>query len=80
MAKNNVDGVYSADPKADENAVKYEELTYLDVIQKGLQVMDSTASTLCMDNDIDLVVFSLLEDGNIKRAVMGEKIGTTVHK
>lgn len=80
MAKNNVDGVYSADPKVDENAVKYEELTYLDVIQKGLQVMDSTASTLCMDNDIDLVVFSLLEDGNIKRAVMGEKIGTTVHK
>ena len=80
MAKNNVDGVYSADPQVDENAVKYEELTYLDVIQKGLQVMDSTASTLCMDNDIDLVVFSLLEDGNIKRAVMGEKIGTTVHK
>lgn len=80
MAKNNVDGVYSADPKVDETAVKYEELTYLDVIQKGLQVMDSTASTLCMDNDIDLVVFSLLEDGNIKRAVMGEKIGTTVHK
>ena len=80
MAKNNVDGVYSADPKVDANAVKYEELTYLDVIQKGLQVMDSTASTLCMDNDIDLVVFSLLEDGNIKRAVMGEKIGTTVHK
>lgn len=80
MAKNNVDGVYSADPKVDANAVKYEELTYLDVIQKGLQVMDSTASTLCMDNDIDLVVFSLMEDGNIKRAVMGEKIGTTVHK
>ena len=80
MAKNNVDGVYSADPQVDENAVKYEELTYLDVIQKGLQVMDSTASTLCMDNDIDLVVFSSLEDGNIKRAVMGEKIGTTVHK
>ncbi|WP_010301433.1 UMP kinase [Kurthia senegalensis] len=80
MAKNNVDGVYSADPKVDANAVKYEELTYLDVIQKGLQVMDSTASTLCMDNDIDLVVFSLLESGNIKRAVLGEKIGTTVHK
>lgn len=80
MAKNNVDGVYSADPKVDPTAVKYEELTYLDVIQKGLQVMDSTASTLCMDNDIDLVVFSLLESGNIKRAVLGEKIGTTVHK
>ena len=52
MAKNNVDGVYSADPKLDVNAVKYDTLTYLDVIQQGLQVMDSTASTLCMDNDI----------------------------
>ena len=57
MAKNNVDGVYSADPKLDSTAVKYDTLTYFDVIQQGLQVMDSTASTLCMDNDIPLVVF-----------------------
>lgn len=80
MAKNNVDGVYSADPKLDENAVKFETLTYLDVIQKGLQVMDSTASTLCMDNDIPLIVFSIMEKGNIKRAVLGEKIGTVVRR
>ena len=80
MGKNNVDGVYSADPKLDQNAVKYDTLTYLDVIQQGLQVMDSTASTLCMDNDIPLVVFSITEEGNIKRAVMGEKIGTVVRR
>ena len=59
MAKNNVDGVYSADPKLDENAIKFEELTHLEVIAKGLQVMDSTASSLSMDNDIPLVVFNL---------------------
>ncbi|MBD8031782.1 MULTISPECIES: UMP kinase [Solibacillus] len=80
MAKNNVDGVYSADPKLDSEAVKYDTLTYLDVIQQGLQVMDSTASTLCMDNDIKLVVFNLSERGNIKRAAMGEKIGTVVRR
>lgn len=80
MAKNNVDGVYSADPRVDTSAIKYDTLTYLDVIQQGLQVMDSTASTLCMDNDIPLVVFSIMEKGNIKRAVMGEKIGTVVRR
>lgn len=80
MAKNNVDGVYSADPKIDENAVKYDTLTYLDVIQQGLQVMDSTASTLCMDNDIPLIVFSIMDKGNIKRAVLGDKIGTVVRR
>ncbi|WP_088005954.1 UMP kinase [Indiicoccus explosivorum] len=80
MAKNNVDGVYSADPQTDDNAVKYSELSYLDVIQRGLQVMDSTASTLCMDNDIPLVVFSIMENGNIKKAALGEKIGTTVRR
>jgi uridylate kinase len=78
MAKNNVDGVYSADPKVDENAVKYDELSYLDVIKQGLGVMDSTASSLCMDNDIPLIVFSIMEEGNIKRAVLGENIGTIV--
>lgn len=80
MAKNNVDGVYSADPKTDSTAVKYDELSYFEVIQQGLQVMDSTASTLCMDNDIPLVVFSIMENGNIKRAVLGEKIGTVVRR
>ncbi|OES43586.1 UMP kinase [Domibacillus iocasae] len=78
MAKNNVDGVYSADPRVDKDAVKYTELSYLDVIKEGLAVMDSTASSLCMDNDIPLVVFSVMEKGNIKRVVLGENIGTIV--
>lgn len=78
MAKNNVDGVYSADPKIDTTAEKFEELTHLDVIQKGLNVMDTTASSLSMDNDIPLVVFNLNESGNIRRVVLGENIGTTV--
>ncbi|EGF49003.1 uridylate kinase [Lacticaseibacillus rhamnosus MTCC 5462] len=73
MAKNNVDGVYSADPNKDTNAVKYESLTHMDIINKDLKVMDSTASTLSMDNDIDLVVFNLNEPGNIKRVVEGQK-------
>ena len=78
MAKNNVDGVYSADPRIDINAIKFNELTHLDVIQKGLKVMDTTASSLSMDNDIPLVVFNLNENGNIRRVVLGENIGTTV--
>ncbi len=78
MAKNNVDGVYSADPQKDATAVKFTELTHLDVISKGLQVMDSTASSLSMDNDIPLVVFNLNTSGNIRRVIMGEEIGTTV--
>lgn len=80
MAKNNVDGVYTADPKTDKSAKKYSELTHLDIISKGLQVMDSTASSLSMDNDIPLVVFKLNESGNIKKAALGEVIGTTVRR
>ena len=80
MAKNNVDGVYSADPKMDSNAKRYTELTHLDIINKGLQVMDSTASTLSMDNDIPLVVFNLNVTGNIKKVALGEEIGTTVRR
>ena len=76
MGKNNVDGVYSADPKVDPNAKKYERLTYIQLLQEGLQVMDSTASSFCMDNNIPLKVFSIMEEGNIKRAVQGEDIGT----
>ncbi|MDX8046968.1 UMP kinase [Gracilibacillus sp. S3-1-1] len=78
MAKNNVDGVYTADPKIDKNAEKYDELTYLDILNGGLAVMDSTASTLCMDNNIPLHVFSISEEGNIKKAVLGENIGTII--
>ncbi|WP_035053011.1 UMP kinase [Carnobacterium pleistocenium] len=78
MAKNNVDGIYSADPKLDKTATKFEELTHLEIINKGLQVMDTTASSLSMDNNIPLVVFNLNETGNIKRVALGETIGTTV--
>ncbi|MGV3488271.1 MAG: UMP kinase [Tuberibacillus sp.] len=78
MAKNNVDGVYNADPKLVKDAKKYTELSYMDVLNEGLGVMDSTASSLCMDNDIPLIVFSITEPGNIKRAVLGEEIGTIV--
>lgn len=78
MAKNKVDGVYSADPFKDSSAVKYEQLTYLEVLNKNLGVMDSTASSLCMDNNIPLIVFAITEEGNIKRVVLGEKIGTIV--
>ncbi|WP_057755306.1 UMP kinase [Weissella kandleri] len=78
MGKNGVDGVYNDDPRKNPDAVKYEQLTHMDVISQGLDIMDSTASTLSMDNDIDLVVFNLNEHGNIKRVVMGENIGTTV--
>ncbi|SDB88960.1 uridylate kinase [Pelagirhabdus alkalitolerans] len=78
MAKNNVDGVYTADPKVDQSAEKLEELTYMRMLNDELGVMDSTASSLCMDNDIPLLVFSISEEGNIKRAVQGEDIGTII--
>ncbi|HLR66169.1 UMP kinase [Virgibacillus alimentarius] len=78
MAKNNVDGVYTEDPKINKNAQKYSSLSYMDMLNEGLGVMDSTASSLCMDNDIPLVVFSITEKGNIKRVVQGELIGTTI--
>lgn len=75
-----VDGIYSADPMVDQNAVKYDQLSYLDVLHKGLKVMDATAISLCMDNKLPIVVFNLKEQGNIKRILMGEKIGTTVRE
>ncbi len=80
MAKNGVDGVYSADPKKDKNAVKFDKLTYMEVLQKQLQVMDTTAISMCMDNNIDLVVFNMGTNGNILKAVEGEKIGTLITK
>ncbi len=78
MGKNGVDGVYSADPAKDDTAVKFESLSHLDVITKGLKIMDTTASSLSMDNDIPLVVFNLNEPGNIQRVVLGEQVGTTI--
>ena len=80
MAKNGVDGVYSADPKIDKTAVKYDKLTYMDVIKQGLMVMDTTATSMCMDNNIDLLVFNMNETGNILKACKGEQIGTIVKK
>jgi len=80
MAKNGVDGVYSADPKLDPKAVKYDYITYLDVINKDLKIMDQTAITLCKDNGIDLCVFNMQEDGNIAKACNGDTIGTTISK
>ena len=74
-----VDGVYDKDPKKYPDAVKYDELSYLDVLNRDLKVMDSTAATLCMDNNIPILVFNLNDPQNIVRAVCGEPIGTVVH-
>ena len=77
MAKK-VDGVYDDDPKTNPNAKKFDTLRYIDVLNQGLKVMDSTAISLCMDNNIPLIVFDMMTPGNMKRAAMGEKIGTYV--
>lgn len=78
MAKNGVDGVYSADPKIYPEAVKFDELTQFDIIAKDLKVMDRTASSLSMDNNIPLIVFNVNEAGNIKKVIEGENIGTVI--
>lgn len=77
MAKK-VDGVYDADPKIDPSAKKYDKLSFMDVIEKELRVMDSTAASLCKDNNIPIVVFNINIDGNIRKAVLGENVGTVV--
>ena len=74
-----VDGVYSADPGKHPDAIRYRELTYIDVLNRELKVMDSTAISLCMDNALPVIVFNLLEAGNIRKAVLGDRIGTIVH-
>jgi uridylate kinase len=78
MAKNNVDGVYNTDPSKDPSAIKRDELTYLDLLTNKLNVMDAAASSLCMDNNIKIIVFNILGKSNIKRAVLGEKLGTVI--
>ncbi len=78
LAKN-IDGVYDSDPKKNPNAKKYDDITYKDVIAQGLQAMDTTAITLCMDNNIPIVAFGLKEKDSILRAAKGEKIGTLIH-
>lgn len=78
VAKNGVDGVYSADPKKDPKAKKLESLTYQQALVQGLKVVDSTAFSLCMDNNIPMVVFGMQPEGNITKALLGKKIGTRV--
>jgi uridylate kinase len=78
MAKRGVDGIYDADPRRSPSARKYDNLEYIQVLQQGLGVMDATATSLCMDNEIPILVFGMDTPGNIVKAVMGEKIGTTV--
>jgi uridylate kinase len=73
-----VDGVYSADPKKEPEAVKFSRLSYIDVLKKGLQVMDATAISLCMDNNLPIIVFDVTTYGNVKRVIFGEEIGTIV--
>ena len=78
MGKKNTDGVYDSDPNKNPDAKKFDELDYIEVLQRGLQVMDSTATSLCMDNKIPIVVFNIDNHENIVKAAMGENIGTTV--
>lgn len=79
MAKKGVDGVYDSDPKTNPKAVKFDELCYMDVLNRNLKVMDSTAVSLCMDNHLPMVVYNMNEQGALKRIVTGEKIGTSIH-
>lgn len=75
----NVDGVYSDDPKIKKDATRFEEISYMDVLQKGLKVMDSTAISLCMDNKLPIIVFNLREHGSMAKVIQGQNIGTLVH-
>lgn len=77
MEKNKVDGIYDADPRRNPNATKFEELSYIDAINMGLRVMDSTALALCMENKMRIIVLNL-EDHNLERAILGERVGTLV--
>jgi uridylate kinase len=75
----NVDGVYDKDPRTNDDAVRYDSLTYNEALSQNLKVMDGTAFTLCQDNDIPIVVFDMNQEGTIKRALLGDDIGTIVH-
>ncbi len=78
MKATKVDGIYDKDPKTNPDAIKFDELTYIDVLNRGLQVMDSTAISLCMDNKLPILVFNMETDGNIERALAGDTVGTIV--
>jgi uridylate kinase len=77
LAKN-VDGIYDSDPKVNPNAKKYDTLTYMDVIKQGLKATDTTAITMCMENDIPMIAFSLMEEDSMKKAIIGDKVGTYI--
>ncbi|MDE5911979.1 MAG: UMP kinase [Clostridia bacterium] len=79
MLAKNIDGVYDSDPKKNPNAKKYDELSYMKVVQDGLQAMDATAITLCMENKIPIIAFALKEEDSLLKAINGEKIGTIIH-
>ena len=79
MAKNGTDGVYDKDPRTNKDAIKYDSLTHHEVLEKNLQVMDSTAAALCKDNNIKILVFDINVKGNIKNAAKGIKIGTLIY-
>ncbi len=78
MAKNGVDGVYSADPKTDPDAVRFDTVSYQEVLEKNLRVMDASAIALCRDNDLPIIVFDVQQDGNIQRAARGDEVGTLI--
>lgn len=78
MGKNGVDGVYSADPRRDPTATRFTSLTFMEALSRGLAVMDNTALTLCMDNNIPIIVFDAMAEGQIERIVMGERLGTLI--
>ena len=79
MCAKNIDGVYDSDPRKNPSAKKIDEISFMDVIKRGIHVMDTTAVSLCMENDINIVVFGLDEENSIVKAATGEKIGTLVH-
>tara|TARA_Y100000768_G_C23882089_1_gene635751 strand:- start:545 stop:1066 length:522 start_codon:yes stop_codon:yes gene_type:complete len=80
MKATKVDGIYDMDPMKHEEAVKFDKLSYIEVLNRGLKVMDSTSISLCMDNDMDIIVFDMFQPGNIQKIAAGEKVGTLVTK
>lgn len=78
MKATKVDGIYDKDPMEHKDAVKFNQLKYIDVLKKGIKVMDSAAISLCMDNEIEIIVFNMFEKGNVQKAVIGDEVGTTV--
>ncbi len=79
MKATKVDGVYDSDPKTNPQAERFDDISYMEILSRGLHVMDSTATSLCMDNEIPMIVFDLTQRGNISKALRGEDVGTVIH-